>query len=191
MKKTRILSVLMMIIAVVLIISGYTLLFVDEYKADAEEKNSYASLIKTSFTSYNMNLEEISNDIKNLDIFNEKYYAEIKNNYNTSINKIKKIEDNIIKIKTESETLIYECQNRDYNDYDIENKCETIEYNYEAIVNAFISIKNKYNDKIDEYNNWIVNQKNMNTNSLEKYQSSYYNEYIDINQDGEYSGIIK
>lgn len=191
MQNKKKLSILIIVIAIALIISGNMLIFIDEYQKDVKEKSTYASLIKTSFTSHKMELEDISLEIKDLNIFGEKYYIDFKNNYSNSINKLSLIEEKINKIETTSEMLIYECENREYNDYDIENKCRTIKHNHEAIINAFISIVEKYNKKVDIYNNYISNQKNENEILLKKYQSKNYIKYIDINQDNEYAGKIK
>lgn len=186
MNKTRILSIITLTIAFVLIGTGYSMIFLDGYRVDAKEKESYASLIKTSFISYNSNLEEISYEIKTMDIFNTKYYEDIKNNYEKNINLLNEIDIKLKNIETTSEILLYECQNRDYNDNDIDYKCSIVEYNYESIVNAYVSLVEKYNDKFTSYNTWSTNKED----ELMLYNSKYHNSYIDINLDGEYSGII-
>jgi len=191
MKKTRILSIITMFIAVVLIVTGYSIIFVNEYRVDAHEKSSYASLIRTSFTSYSKDIENISHDIKTIDIFNIKYYAELKINYSNNINKLNGIEMKIREIEAMSESLLYECNIREYYDYDIEYKCDVISYNYESIINAYVSMVEKYNERIDYYNDWIIIKNNLNNNKLMRYKSNYYTDYIDINNDNIYSGKIK
>lgn len=191
MKKTRILSIVSMCIAMVLIVSGYSLIFINEYRVDAQEKSSYASLIKTSFTAYSMDLEAISYDIKTTDIFNIKYYTEMKVNYSNNTAELNNIETKIKDAESATKSLLYECSIRNYNDYDIDYKCDTISYNYESVVNAYVSIVEKYNERIEDYNNWLDIQNSLNTYKLEQYKSSYYTDYVDINKDGEYSGMIK
>lgn len=191
MKKTRFLSLITMLIAIVLIVTGYSMMFINEFMVDAEEKSTYASLIKNSFRSYSTDLEDISYDIKSTNIFNIKYYAELRTNYSSNIIELSKIEQKIKAMETSSNALLYECKIRDYNDYDIEYKCDTISYNYESIINAYVSIVYKYNEKIENYNNWLQKQNNQNLSLLNSYKSNYYTEYVDINEDGEYSGIIK
>lgn len=191
MKKTRILSIVTMCIAVVLIMTGYSLIFINEYKVDAQEKSSYASLIKTSFTSYSMDLEAISYDIKTTNIFNIKYYTELKVNYSKNTAELNNIEREIKEVESTTESLLYECSIRNYNDYDIDYKCDTISYNYESVVNAYVSLVEKYNLRIKDYNNWLDIQNNLNTYKLDQHRSSYYTDFVDINEDGEYSGIIK
>ena len=73
----------------------------------------------------------------------------------------------------------------DYNNYDIDNKCDTIAYNYESIINAYVSMVNKYNEVIDGYNEWNTKD------ALEKYKPSNYSDYVDIKLDGVFSGVIK
>ena len=80
----------------------------------------------------------------------------------------------------------YECNNRDYNDYDIDNKCMTIDHNYETIVNAYVSLIDKYNQKIKVYNDWDGSKKD-----LKEFESEYYKDYVDVDNDGDFLGIIK
>jgi len=188
MNKLRVLSVVCMTVAFTLIASGYSTMFLDSYMVDAQEKSLYSSMIKTSFNSYISDTKDISYDIKNTNMFNSKYYAEIKSSYGSSIAELNEIEWNVKNISATSEALIYECKIRNYNDYEIDYKCDTIKYNYESLVNAYVSIYNKYNDKIDLYNNWVKKQNS--NNYLSRYQSNYYTEYVDINNDGIYSGLI-
>lgn len=189
MNKLRILSVVCMTMAFTLITSGYSMMFLDSYKVDASEKSYYSSMIKTSFNSYIQDTKDISYNIKNTNMFNSKYYVEIKNSHSTSIAELNEIELNVKNISVTSEALLYECKIRNYNDYEIDYKCDTIKHNYESLVNAYVSIYNKYNDKIDLYNDWITKQNS--NNYIEKYQSNYFREYVDINEDGVYSGVIE
>jgi len=187
MNNTKILSVITLLIALILIGTGYSMIFIDNYQVDAKEKESYASLIKNSFISYNSDLEEISYLIKNMDIFENKYYEDIKNNYEKNINLLTEIDNKLKQIETTSEMFLYECRIRDYNDNDIEYKCHLVEHNYESVINAYVSLIQKYNNKFMNYNVWINND----IDSLKIYKSKYYKDYIDINYDGEYIGIIK
>lgn len=189
MNKLRIMSVICLTTAFILITGGYSSMFFDSYRVDAQEKSLYSSMIKTSFNSYIADTKNISYNIKNTNMFNSKYYFEIRSSYSNSIAELNEMELDIKNISVTSEALLYECKIRNYNDYEIDYKCDTIKHNYESLVNAYISIYNKYNEKIDLYNSWIERQNS--NNYLARYQSSYYSEYIDINNDGIYTGVIK
>ncbi|MBQ7104392.1 MAG: hypothetical protein IJN90_00900 [Bacilli bacterium] len=191
MKKTRILSGMTMFIAIVLILTGYSIIFINDYQVDAKEVSSYASLIKTSYTSYSLDMEKISYDIKETEIFNIKYYTELKVNYDANNQELSDIETKIKESEIMSKTLLHECSVREYNDYQIDYNCEMISHNYESIINAYVSLVSKYNKLINDYNNWLGEQKNINSNKLNEYIPKYYNKNIDINNDGEYSGVIK
>jgi len=191
MKNTRFFSAITMVIAVILIITGYSIIFINDYTVDAQEKSSYTSLMKTSFTSYTNDLDNISHDIKNIDIFNIKYYSDVKNNYDNFINKLDHIERKIRGLEVTANSLLYECKNTSYNDNDFDYKCQIASYNYESVINAYVSLVNKYNETIQNYNDWIIVQENGQNNRLNEYVSNFYTEYIDINNDQEYSGIIK
>lgn len=191
MRKTRVFSIITICIATILIVTGYSMIFINDYVVDAEEKNTYSSMIKTSFNSYSIDLETISYQIKSSNIFSMKYYDDVKNTYNLNIDSLNNIGQLLKETETTSKDLLYECDMKEYNDYEIDYKCSTIAYNYESVVNAYVSLTEKYNLKINEYNKWTENQNDLNQNKLNEYKSDYYKEYVDINMDGEYSGIIK
>lgn len=186
MNKARIFSIITMLVAVLLIGTGYSMTFINEYVVDAEETASYASLIKNSYPSYLADLEQISYEIKGLKALYIRYYSDIKNNYVKSINELSSIEKNIKEMEQTTNVLAYECKVRNYNDYDIDNKCSTISYNYETVINAFISVVNKYNKRIGEYNNWTINN-----DHLQEYKLMYYQNYVDVDRNGSFSGMIE
>lgn len=185
MKKKKIVSVSMIFFALVLIVTGYSILFINDYTADAEETIFSASIIKNNYKPNSIDLENISRKIKEMGIFDVKYYNQVKKNYDENIEELRVIERNIQNVEPTSKNLLYQCDIMDYNDYDIDNKCDTIAYNYESIINAYVSMVNKYNEVIAGYNEWNKQD------ALEKYESSNYSDYVDINLDGVFSGVIK
>ena len=187
MNKTKIISTITLTIAFILIITGYSMMFIDGYRVDAQEKEDYTSLIKTSFISYNSDLEELSYEIKSMDVFYTKYYEDVKKNYDKNIELLKNIENKIKEVETTSKNILYECKNRGFNDNDIDYKCSVIEYNYESLINAYVSLTSKYNEKFMSYNTWVNDKES----ELTIYTSKYYNQYIDVNLDGENSGMIE
>ena len=83
--------------------------------------------------------------------------------------------------------------NESYSDQDANNKCNAYIINYEKTVNSFISDIEFFNNKIDEYNNWIISENEELDNEdkytkVERYKATKYKEYIDINNDGTYLG---
>lgn len=185
MKKKKKISVLMIFLALVLIVTGYSILFINDYTADAEETTFYASIIKNNYKPNNTDLEKISYEIKDIGIFDVKYYNQVKKNYNKNIEELRIIEQHIKNVESTSKNILYQCDIMDYNDYDIDNKCDTIAYNYESIINAYVSMVKKYNEVIDGYNEWNTKD------ALEKYKPLNYSDYVDINLDGVFSGVIK
>lgn len=185
MKKKKKISALMIFLALVLIVTGYSILFINDYTADAEETIFSASIIKNNYKPNNIDLEKISREIKDVGIFDVKYYNQVKKNYNKNIEELRIIEKHIQNVESTSKNILYQCDIMDYNDYDIDNKCDTIAYNYESIINAYVSMVNKYNEVIDGYNEWNTKD------ALEKYKPSNYSDYVDINLDGVFSGVIK
>ena len=82
MKKKKKISALMIFLALVLIVTGYSILFINDYTADAEETIFSASIIKNNYKPNNIDLEKISREIKDVGIFDVKYYNQVKKNYN-------------------------------------------------------------------------------------------------------------
>ncbi len=184
MKKTRMLSIFSMFIATCLIITGYSMIFISDYVVDAKETQSSLALIKNSYSSYMMDVEVISSEIKAINAFDIKYYKEFKeqNTFNNQI--LRNLEQKIKNIETTSELLLDECSNRGFNDYEIENKCLIISENYESLINTYVSIVQNYNERLDSYNNFYKNDK------LPRYYSDYYDKYVDINGDKIFLGKI-
>lgn len=173
MNKVRFYSIITIVFAVLLVITGYFISFVDGYVVDAREFRDSISLIKNSYDSYFMDLNSVASDIKNNNINNIKYYEDVKNNYVKNANILESIEEKIKDLEETSNFLLYQCNSYDYNDLDIENKCSTIDLNYKNIVNAYVKLIKNYNEKIDKYNRWTTNK-----DYLENYSSSYYQDYI-------------
>ncbi len=184
MKRVRVISSVTIIVAFVLIVIGYSISFVDGYSLDVKMSNAAANLIKNSYNSYAIDLEKISYQIKDTTVFDAKYYSDIKYRYEQNIKELKNIEEQIKALDTMTKKLRYECSARNYNDYDIDEKCSAINHNYEAIVNAYVSLVREYNRRIDDYNEWS-------DTDLKKYSTSFYDSYIDADSNGEHSGVIK
>lgn len=182
MKKV---SYVLIFVSLILIVLGYSISVVKGYRMDVETTKAYASLIKNSYNSYYHSLEEISSEIKDTTILDVKYYSQISNNYKKSVEELNTIEDHIKSMQITSEMLNDKCASRNYNDYEIDDKCASIKYNYESVINAFVSIVGRYNERIDEYNEW-----NQNKDDLNRFEATYYKDYVDLNEDGEYSGKL-
>ena len=109
MKQKKKISVLMIFLALVLIVTGYSILFINDYTADAEETVFSASIIKNNYKANNINLENISREIKDMGIFDIKYYNQVKKNYDKNIEELRIIEKHIQNVEPTSKNLLYQC----------------------------------------------------------------------------------
>ena len=161
-----------------------------------EEENIIATEIKNVYESFKIKTEEFSTkrDLINSDISEYvSYYTGIEKNYNDMIEELKEYENLVIEVEDAAVYLKKHCLNESYSDQDANNKCNAYIINYEKTVNSFISDIEFFNNKIDEYNNWIISENEELDNEdkytkVERYKATKYKEYIDINNDGTYLG---
>lgn len=70
----------------------------------------------------------------------------------------------------------------DFVNEDIEKKCLSFKNAYEMVINIYMNDLNLYNKSVKNYNDWIGSE------SAIPFKSKYVTEYIDVNNDGVYSG---
>lgn len=188
------------LIGIAFILSGIIFTLTRVYKNNKaqsiEEENIIATEIKNVYESFKIKTEEFSTkrDLINSDISEYvSYYTGIEKNYNDMIEELKEYENLVIEVEDAAVYLKKHCLNESYSDQDANNKCNAYIINYEKTVNSFISDIEFFNNKIDEYNNWIISENEELDNEdkytkVERYKATKYKEYIDINNDGTYLG---
>lgn len=188
------------LIGITFILSGIIFTLTRVYKNNKaqsiEEENIIATEIKNVYESFKIKTEEFSTkrDLINSDISEYvSYYTGIEKNYNDMIEELKEYENLVIEVEDAAVYLKKHCLNESYSDQDANNKCNAYIINYEKTVNSFISDIEFFNNKIDEYNNWIISENEELDNEdkytkVERYKATKYKEYIDINNDGTYLG---
>ncbi len=181
------------------LISGVLFSLVNNYKIEKREKIKEEGIIADEIidvyeTFYskekdlNIFREELLDDIKE---FSE-YFANMPNGYKLIVPKLEEYEEKVTEIVDASYYLKQKCVKR-YSVLVANDKCDAYYINLEKTINIFIGDMEIINSKINDYNDWIV-EENKSDFVLEKYKElktinmTKYNEYVDLNKDGTYLG---
>ena len=188
------------LIGITFILSGIIFTLTRVYKdnkfQNAQEESIIADEIKDIYEAFKIKVEEFSTkrDLINSDISEYvSYYTGIEENHDDMNKKLKKYENLVAEVEDSAVYLKSHCLNENYSDQDANNKCNAYIINYEKTVNSFVSDIEFFNSKIDEYNNWIIDENEElddeeKYKEVDRYKASKYKEYIDINNDGFYLG---
>lgn len=188
------------LIGITFILSGIIFTLTRVYKdnkfQNAQEESIIADEIKDIYEAFKIKVEEFSTkrDLINSDISEYvSYYTGIEENHDDMIEELKKYENLVAEVEDSAVYLKNHCLNENYSDQDANNKCNAYIINYEKTVNSFVSDIEFFNSKIDEYNNWIIDENEElddeeKYKEVDRYKASKYKEYIDINNDGFYLG---
>ena len=188
------------LIGITFILSGIIFTLTRVYKdnkfQNAQEESIIADEIKDIYEAFKIKVEEFSTkrDLINSDISEYvSYYTGIEENHDDMIEELKKYENLVAEVEDSAVYLKSHCLNENYSDQDANNKCNAYIINYEKTVNSFVSDIEFFNSKIDEYNNWIIEENEElddeeKYKEVDRYKASKYKEYIDINNDGFYLG---
>ena len=188
------------LIGITFILSGIIFTLTRVYKdnkfQNAQEESIIADEIKDIYEAFKIKVEEFSTkrDLINSDISEYvSYYTGIEENHDDMIEELKKYENLVAEVEDSAVYLKSHCLNENYSDQDANNKCNAYIINYEKTVNSFVSDIEFFNSKIDEYNNWIIDENEElddeeKYKEVDRYKASKYKEYIDINNDGFYLG---
>lgn len=188
------------LIGITFILSGIIFTLTRVYKdnkfQNAQEESIIADEIKDIYEAFKIKVEEFSTkrDLINSDISEYvSYYTGIEENHDDMIEELKKYENSVAEVEDSAVYLKSHCLNENYSDQDANNKCNAYIINYEKTVNSFVSDIEFFNSKIDEYNNWIIDENEElddeeKYKEVDRYKASKYKEYIDINNDGFYLG---
>lgn len=197
--KQQYLRLYSFLIGITFIISGIVYTFVNDYKAykkkQLEEEivisEKIAEVYKGFYdkeTELNEFREEYVEDVASF----TSYFENMPKNYKTVVGKIEKYEKQLVEIDNSTEYLKEVCNKR-YSVSDANDKCDAFYINLEKSINLFIGDVEFLNSKIDEYNEWIV-EENENVTLTEKFKelsqcsTNTYKKYVDLNEDGTYLG---
>lgn len=188
------------ILGITFILSGIIFTLSNIYKENKQQKIDDERIIIDEiidvYETFRQKTEAFSQkrDLINSDISEyTSYYTGMQEKYESMLEELKEYETLVKEVEDAATYLKSNCLKESYSNADANNKCNAYIINYERTVNSFVGDVNFFNSKIDEYNEWTIKEneeltENEKYKSLEKFTSSYYKEYIDINNDGTYLG---
>ena len=183
-KSLKIIGIVVLIIAVIFIGAWFWVLGLQK---DQEATKIKMDDIKEAYPNFNKVVDEFSSLRNQFYTYKEDLYLDtLKTNadaWNTFMNTyalgIQKVED-------AAKVLKDNC-NIEYGDISVSTKCDVFKANYEAAHNYYISDVKLYNQMIDEYDKY--NLENGGTFAkVNKAEYKVYKDYIDYDKDGEYFG---
>lgn len=175
-KKTLITSI-MVIFGIVILLVAIILLSFNNREQQTQEN---MQKIRSNYASFSTNItdnEKIRKDLtEQIDNFDKVPYEDEIGNYKSTL---KKYDKNIKYIDTIVKDMESRCQYK-YEDLNTQILCKGYSGLYETTVNKYISKVKEYNDKITAYN-----KKENKTYELHK---PVYEDFIDYDKDGKFSG---
>lgn len=184
-KKVLIIS----LIGITLIISGFIFMFISSVKQDQKEMNSRMKKIISSYDDFSSDIEKFNEtrDLIHNEFLDKVYYETLEQNDTSYKNKLYEYEKLVSTISKNSKTLRNYCKGDVYySSSDANSKCASFKLGYEEMVNTFVEDINIYNTNIKNYNNYLDSEGKTDSLKLEEYKTN--KTYIDYNKDGEYSG---
>lgn len=165
------------IIVILLAISGLAITFIKNFQDNKQVTEKTKIKITSEYKKLEQNINNYNGIRDNIETNLNDYYTEkLTNDYNTYIDLLTKEENTIKQIETNIDNIKNDCQNRIFNEKEVNNICNTYKDYYETVVNIFIKDKNQVNKMITTYNNTT-------NNTLKEYTSNTYNDFIDYNED--------
>lgn len=182
------------------ILSGVVFTFTRVYKdAKAKEKEKesiIADEIGNVYDTFYDKADEVNefrnNLLKEISDYSS-FYSNMQDKNDDMSKMVAEYETRVIELEDISSYLKDNCTSR-YSILEANKKCDAYYINLEKAINVFIGDVSFYNSKIDEYNEWIVeeNKSEFVTDKYEeltKYEFVRYKEYVDLNNDGTYLGM--
>lgn len=185
---------------VAFILSGVVFTFTRIYKdAKAKEKKEesiIADEIGNVYDTFYDKADEVNefrnNLLKEISEYSS-FYSNMQDKNDDMSKMVAEYEARVIELEDISSYLKDNCTSR-YSILEANKKCDAYYINLEKAINVFIGDVSFYNSKIDEYNEWIVeeNKSEFVTDKYEeltRYEFVRYKEYVDLNNDGTYLGM--
>lgn len=185
-----------LILGISFIISGVVNAFVMSYKdnkkKNIEEENVIADEIGSIYDKFYKMENDLS--VKRTNLLKDiseyvSFYSNMSEKYDDMKNELDEYDVSLKEIGDFSSYLTSNCVNKVYSNADVNSKCISYLLNYEKTINTFVSDIEFLNSKIDEYNKWIEDEETSSKNKpLDKFSSSNFKEFVDLNGDGTYLG---
>lgn len=185
-KKT---TLILLLLGVVSLISGFILMFVSNIKKEQKELNDRIQPIKEGYDKFSTELKKINElrDQIHKDFLDKIYYDTFEQNHTEYKKRLIDYEKKVTDLYKQNKKMATYCgADVYYSSIDANSKCQSFNLAMEQMINSFVDDINMYNKNIDDYNQYLVSKNNTTSPKLEKYQTE--KKYIDFNHDGDYTG---
>ena len=182
------------------IISGVIFTFTKVYKdAKAKEKEEETVIVEEIDKTYD-EFEKKYNEINSFrDKFidelaeNTSFYTNLADSYDDLMKEFESYETQINELDEMSSYLKENCKKR-YSAASANKSCNNYYIYLEKTTNLFIGDVKFFSKKVEDYNEWIVEENKsefikVKYKELEEYKSSKYTKYVDLNKDDTYLGM--
>lgn len=163
--------ILLMIFALTLILSGMTLNVVSSYKADVHYKEYLIDKISNNYDSFK---KESSLVVDSIESFNDNlsdYFNSMAEKNEGTVSSLESLDNRMDDFIVVSSELEETCNSSVDFDSDSAQRCVVFKTNYKIITANYVAAFDKYNDSIEEYNEWA---KEKDEELIEKYSGKYY-----------------
>jgi len=150
-------SVFTIIIAIFLIMGGFSLEFVTAYEVDAREMSLSRQVIDRNYRNFNNKLSDITRRIETASFSKSKYFQDIVDNEFLYAREMNEIESELKEVRAFSKTLFNECTKMSILDSDIQSKCDVMQKNQKTVIETYEKIVEIYNDEVKLCNEWLEN----------------------------------
>ncbi len=174
------------IVAIILLVFGFSLEFVVGYQVDAKEMDHSRQVIDRNYRNMNDEMQSLADSFKGAEFSESKYYQEVIDNNEKYLAEISNINKRMTNMQSLSTKIFAECLKMPLNDRDINTKCEVLKRNYELINNTYISVIAVFNKEVELCNDWLI--ENAQDIKAKEYTSAEFTEYLDLDEDGILNG---
>lgn len=180
------LSFVMISSAIILLVIGFFLEFLNGYKVDAQEMDLSRQIIDRNYRHLNNEMLVLAELFETSDFVQAKYYQEVFDKNDKYLLEMTRVNSKMINLKSLSTLVLSECDKMPSIDKDINNKCEIIRKNYELINNTYISLIDIFNEEVLLCNEWLEEKGSV--DKAEQFENLEFTHYIDLDEDGETNG---
>lgn len=198
--KEQYIKLFSFLLGLTFIISAVIFTFTNTYKnekkkmikEDKEIADEIGDVYKTFYSTEKELSEFRDNYYKKLEKFTV-FYSDMPSQYKSMIDDLNKYMEYVTTSEDISSYLKAKCTKK-YSASSANEKCNAYYINLEKTINSFIEDVKFFNSKIDEYNEWIVEENKsviatVKYKPLEQFKNEKYTDYVDLNKDGTYLGM--
>lgn len=173
------------LVGVLLVIFGIILYFVFEVKKEKDTNNEDANKVVENYNIYKTFAEETSK-WRSDNILTDRFIEEVNENYEEWIKIYNEYKNKIKEHEEKSKELKNLCLNKVYVSSDVTSKCDAFVIAYETLINYYINDIDDFNGLLEQYreSDTVIDKKD----SIKDFDKGNY-EYIDIDDDGNYTGM--